>query len=100
MGLTVRIDFHPAATAELDDSANWYAQRSPTAARGFLLAIDAAVDKITADPNRFPTIDAWHRACNLEKYPFQIVFRSDEAQICIVAVAHAKRRPGYWRDRS
>jgi hypothetical protein len=27
------------------------------------------------------------------------VFRHDDDQIFIVAVAHVKRRPGFWRDR-
>ena len=48
----MRIDFHPAATAELEESADWYAERSPTAAQGFALAVDAALDKIAADSTK------------------------------------------------
>lgn len=95
----MRIDFHPAATAELEESANWYAERSATAARGFAVAVDAALTKIAANPQRFPRIDPRHRACNLERYPFQIVFRDDGDRLCVVAVVHAKRRPGYWQNR-
>ena len=99
MGLLMRIDFHPAATAELEDSAGWYAERSEVAARGFAIAVDAALKKISHDPKRFPRIDSRHRSCGLERYPFQVVFRDDGARIFVVAVAHAARRPGYWRRR-
>jgi plasmid stabilization system protein ParE len=96
----VRIDFHPDAASELEDSVDWYAERSVAASKSFALAVDAALDKIAGDPERFPKIDRRHRACNLEGYPFQIVYRSEGERIRIIAVAHAKRRPGYWRRRT
>jgi toxin ParE1/3/4 len=96
----MRIDFHPAATAELEESADWYAERSEAAARGLALAVDAALKKIVRDPNRFTRIDSRHKSCSLERYPFQVVFRDDGARIYIVAIAHAARRPGYWQKRS
>jgi hypothetical protein len=35
----------------------------------------------------------------LRKYPYFVVFRELPRRIQILAVAHAKRRPGYWRAR-
>lgn len=97
--LIVRISFHPKATSELEASADWYAERSRRAARNFCVAVDVAITNIGADPKRFVRIDARHRGCNVQKFPFQIVFRHDRDRVHIVAVAHAKRRPGYWHDR-
>ena len=37
--------------------------------------------------------------CPVKRFPFRIVFRVVENRILVVAVAHAKRRPGYWKDR-
>jgi plasmid stabilization system protein ParE len=96
----VRVDFHPAATEELEISADWYAQRSLDAARGFAMEVDTALKKIESDPVRFPHIDQRHQVCGIGRYPFQIVFRHDGARIQVVAVAHAKRRPNYWRERA
>jgi hypothetical protein len=81
MGWKVRVDFHPAATEELEVSADWYAQRSLDAARGFAMEVDAALKKIERDPLRFPHIDQRHQVCGIERYPFQIVFRNDGAGI-------------------
>ena len=98
--MKVRVSFHPQATAELESSAEWYAERSPRVARDFCVAVDLALASIKADPERFVHINVRHRACSVVKFPFQIVFRYQEDRIHVVAVAHAKRHPGYWRDRS
>jgi plasmid stabilization system protein ParE len=95
----VRIDFHPAATEELERSAAWYEQRSQLAAQRFAIAIDEALSKVATDPERFIRIDAQHRSCSVKDFPFQVVFRHANARVIVVAIAHAKRRPHYWRLR-
>jgi len=95
----VRIDFHPSAASELEASADWYAERSVVAGRGFARAVDAAVRKIEENPERFLKIDVQHQVCGVERFPFQIVFRHVGSRINVIAIAHAKRRPGYWHSR-
>ena len=95
----MRVDFHPEATAELETSADWYLLRGPSAAQGFALAVETALDRIARFPERYPRIDAHHRSGNVENYPFQIIYRDDDQRIYIIAIAHAKRRPGYWKRR-
>ena len=95
----MQVDFHPDGTMELAESADWYAERSPTAARNFLVAIDVAVASIVDDPTRFVRIDDRHQSCSVIKFPFQVVYRFSDDRVVVIAVAHAKRRPGYWRGR-
>ncbi len=95
----MRIDFHPEATLELEESADWYKERSRAAERGFVLTVEAAIEKIEKDPGRFPWLDARHQSCSVETFPFQVIFRDDGSRVFIIAIAHAKRRSGYWRDR-
>ncbi|WP_407936397.1 hypothetical protein [Limnochorda pilosa] len=33
-------------------------------------------------------------------FPYQVVYHLRPDEIVIVAVAHLKRRPGYWRNRT
>jgi plasmid stabilization system protein ParE len=96
----VPTDFHPAATAELEESIEWYAAQSPSAARAFCVAMELALASIAANPERFAFVDERHRACNLQRFPFQIIFHHREDHIRVLAVAHARRRPGYWQDRN
>jgi hypothetical protein len=35
----------------------------------------------------------------LDRYPFSLIYRELPRKIEIVAVAHAKRKPGYWAKR-
>jgi plasmid stabilization system protein ParE len=98
--LTVRIDFHPEATAELENAADWYVGKNPAAAARFAEAVDAALVKIQSTPERFLLVGPNLRACTVERFPYQIVFRVDPHRLYVLAVAHAKRRPGYWRQRS
>jgi plasmid stabilization system protein ParE len=90
------------AGAEEDYTASllWYAERSTRAAEGFEAEFARALNAIAANPDRFPLCDDRHRFYLMKRYPFQVIYRKVGAERClIVAVAHAKRRPGYWSTR-
>jgi plasmid stabilization system protein ParE len=93
------VEYHSGARADFDESFDWYRSRSARAAIGFLLAVDDAIEKIVADSNRFPLTHAGCRYCRLRRYPFRIVFLEEQDRFVIVAIAHAKRRPNYWKRR-
>ena len=93
------IEFLEGARTDFDQSFDWYAERSARAAINFSLAVDKAIEAITPEPARFPSTYAGCRYCMLKRYPFTVVFRDEVDRLVIVAVAHAKRRPGYWRCR-
>jgi len=93
------IDYLPGARRDFDESFDWYSERSTEAALRFADAVDAALGKVAADPTRFVTLDGVHRECPVKKFPFRIVYRVVDNRVLVVAIAHAKRRPGYWRER-
>jgi hypothetical protein len=35
----------------------------------------------------------------MRRFPFSVEYLDDPELVTIVAVAHSKRRPGYWKDR-
>ena len=86
MAFAMTVDFHPEATAELAESADWYAEHSSAASRNFLVAVDVAVASIVSDPKRFVHIDERHQACSVIKFPFQIVYRNDGHRIIVIAL--------------
>lgn len=100
LGSIVRIDFHPDATKELTEAADWYLRQSVAAARRFAIEIDRTLEMISLDPERFAQVGRNWRGCSVQRFPFQIVFRFDGDRIRVIAVAHAKRRPNYWQHRS
>jgi plasmid stabilization system protein ParE len=93
------VDYLPGARRDYDESFDWYAERSPIAAERFSNAVDATLQRIAANPEWFAFIDARHQECLVQRFPFRIVFRDEPTRILVVAVAHAKRRPDYWKNR-
>jgi plasmid stabilization system protein ParE len=93
------IDFLQGARRDFDESLDWYAKRSTHAAVRFANAVDAALAAVAANPTQFVATDRVHRACPVRKFPFRIVYRLVQDRVVVVAVSHAKRRPGYWRER-
>ena len=71
--MATSIEFDVAARAEFDDAFDWYANLSLGAAIGFASEIDAAIELITVDPNRYPGTYAGCQCCALHHYPYRIV---------------------------
>jgi plasmid stabilization system protein ParE len=93
------IEFHPGADQELADAQAWYRERSEVAAQAFALEIDQAIKSIAEAPERWPVTDRGERRFLLSRFPYSILYRVRADEVFITAVAHQKRRPGYWRDR-
>lgn len=85
------VNFLAGARHDFDESFDWYAER-------FSDAVDAALMEVVADPMRFATMDGVHREYPVKRFPFRVVCRLVDQRALVVAIAPAKRRPGYWRD--
>ena|SRR6185503_8147983 len=96
----MRVKLHPDARAELRAARNWYHERSPLSALAFAQTVQNAISRIKDAPHTFPVSDHGTRKCVLQRFPFNIFYRIKETEIAIVAVAHQKRRPGYWSSRA
>jgi plasmid stabilization system protein ParE len=95
-----RFRFHPEARIEARDATTWYRERSREAARGFTSAVTEGVQSIREHPEAWAT---WHgmdvRRRTLRRFPYSIFYIVENDMVVIVAVAHHKRRPGYWLPR-
>jgi len=95
----MRVRLHPEARAELQEARNWYYERSPLSATAFAHAVDNAVSRILEVPTQSPVAEKRLHKLVLQRFPFNIFYLPGESEIIIVAVAHQKRRPGYWSSR-
>jgi plasmid stabilization system protein ParE len=96
----IPVSFHPDAVAEADAAVAWYAIRSPRAAERFLAELECCVQAIVDSPERWPVFKYGARKITFRRFPYLVIYRVVPEQIQILAVAHGKRRPGYWRDRT
>ena len=85
--------------AEGQTAHQWYAERSPQAAAAFLAELDHAMVATTEAPESWPQYLCGTRRFLLRRFPFSVVYYLSDTNIDVVAIAHAHRRPGYWRNR-
>ena len=88
------------ARQEIDSAFDWYRQRSPSSAEGFLDAVDEALSQITSDPERFPVIRGRLRRVLLSSYPYAVYFKVYPSVTSIVGVIHGHRHPQTWLRRA
>jgi plasmid stabilization system protein ParE len=96
----VEVTVHPEAEAEYETALAWYLDRSPKAARRFEIAFDKTIEAIGVQPTMFPLCDDRHRFVTLKRYPYSLIYSVHGETAIVIAVAHAKRRPGYWSGRA
>ena len=94
-----KVEFHEDAALEYEAAFEWYLERSILAASKFAEALNRGIDMIVEAPQRWPTGSNGTRRFLLQKFPFAIVYRELPAIIQMVAIAHTRRKPGYWRER-
>src|SRR5471030_2925118 len=93
-----QVEIHPEAMAEAAAALAWYSERSLRAPLAFAAEIDKALEAISVAPERWPVFEADCRRFPLYRFPYFIVYRQkSERLVQVVAVAHARRKPGYWR---
>ena len=94
------VDFLPAARIDFDQAFDWYSKRSQLAADRFETAVNVSLRSIAVDPERFAVVRPHYHGCRVERFPYRLIYQIEPTRILVVAVAHAKRRPGYWKHRT
>lgn len=95
---------HPEAHEELLDAASWYDGEQLGLGEDFLDAVDAAVAQLLDWPSIAHVYSGWNREPvvhqgTMKTFPYQILYFIDDSCLVVVAYAHNRRKPGYWKDR-
>ncbi len=99
------IELAPEALDEIAEAAIWYEEQRIGLSVEFLLEMDRALAQIAERPGTFARLrdvpdDLVIRRALLERFPFGLVFvELPGDKLRVIAVAHTKRRPGYWLRR-
>jgi plasmid stabilization system protein ParE len=88
------------AAEELAAAVAWYEERRAGLGSEFYDAIVRTMNRIAEMPETgSPFSDLKARRMLVAGFPFQVVYRIEPDNIRVIAVAHLKRRPGFWRHR-
>ena len=93
------VEYHPLASVELIDSAEYYEARAERLGERFLDEVERAVADVSEAPDRWPYFTRNSRRRLLDRFPYSIVYIVETERIFILAVMHQRRKPGYWRKR-
>lgn len=98
-----RVAWHPEARTELLEATDYYEDEAPGLGGLFLSAIDRGLRQLEAFPAAGREIRPATRRLVVGRFPYSIVYRQrppgDSQEIFVLAIAHQRRRPGYWADR-
>jgi plasmid stabilization system protein ParE len=96
----MEVVFHRLASQEYLAALRWYARRSGRIARAFRDAVDQTARRIGTTPDQgalFRNSIRWFRT---PRFPYLLYYTPlSDTQIMVLAVAHARRRLGYWQRR-
>ena len=89
----------PAAEKELNDVVAFYEQQQIGLGDRFLNEFERVVTLLTEHPELGARVGQDARFIVLNRFPFRLVYAVEESVVRIIAVAHQKRRPDFWRGR-
>jgi plasmid stabilization system protein ParE len=90
---------HPAAQAEYEEAADWYAERSAVAAARFASEVEAAIEAIRKHPDSYARLDETHRFYLLNRFPYYVAYRDKLGLVEIVAIRHGAQDQDAWKGR-
>ena len=94
------VSTHPLAENELVDGARFYASEG-TAELGedFVSEFERPINLLRAHPLLGAVWRCRFRRLPLRRFPYSIVYVPSGELLRVIALAHQRRRPGYWRGR-
>lgn len=93
------VELAPAARKELLEARAFYGAVTPALGERFGAVIATAMQRIASGPTRWPRISRRLRRHVVSEFPYSIIYRIEKNRILVVAIAHQRRRFGYWRGR-
>ena len=95
----MKLSFLDPAQAELQEAADYFEDRRPGLGAEFAAEVKSTIRRILLHSRTWSRVSENTRRCRLGKFLYALIYQIREDEILIVAVAHLRRKPFYWRDR-
>lgn len=92
------VQLAPAAETDISEAYRWYQERNAIAADAFRAEVLEVIDRLVEAPERWAADDHGHRRRVLRRFPYTVWFDVQGQTVTVLAVAHHRRMPGYWRE--
>ena len=106
------LQVRPEAWEEIRAAWRYYTDRDPAAGRRFMAEALRLFERVREEPRQFPELGLLavpttsqtlfffvRRAVMPSRFPYSVLYYIRQSGPVVLAVAHHKRRAGYWGDR-
>lgn len=82
------------------EAQDWYEGEATGLGRRFRQAIDALVERMSANPRQFPVVFKNVRRALLRRFPYSLFFVTEGETLLVIACFHASRDSLQWKKRT
>ena len=87
----------PTAERDIADAFLWYRERNALAANGFRAEVFDVIEHIGGSPLSRPADEDGNRFRVLKRFPYSVFYEVLGSTVMVLAIAHHRRKPSYWR---
>jgi hypothetical protein len=95
----IELRLHPLAEVELAKAAGFYEARVAGLGGDLLTEVSRCFSLIRQWPESGAPCFRRYRRLLVRRFPYSVIYELLPSGAQVVAVAHQRRRPGYWRGR-
>ena len=95
----MKAEFHQTASKEIVETTAYYEGEAPGLGAGFIAEVERVVAVLCDQPKIGQRVGEEFRRILLARFPYSLIYSIESERIWVVAVAHHRRRPGYWQER-
>ena len=95
----MKIRFSYGAFDDLTGAMDWYQDEAPGTGVQFLNAVLDVLSQLVEFPASGAPNVGGTRRFGVTRFPYGVIYFVEGDVLVILAVAHAKREPGYWASR-
>lgn len=92
-------EFLPEAEDEFREATRYYEREAPGIGITFVAEVQRTMRFIVRNPYAAAPMGSGIRKKVLNRFPYNVLYAVEGDKVVVIAVAHQKRRPRYWRAR-
>jgi toxin ParE1/3/4 len=90
---------HTGAKEDLEEAISHYSKITPRLSQDLINEFHQTIARVLKMPFLFPASRKKYRKVSLARFPYKIFFIVKKNEIVVLAFAHHKRKPNYWKKR-
>lgn len=97
--MSLPIVLRDEAIAEFDEAFDYYEAQRRGLGVAFVARVQDVFDRIAVMPQMHAVVFADIRKAVVRRFPYCVLYRSDDVRVEVIAVFHSKRDPTIWKSR-